>query len=209
VGAGRKTTIVEQGTARVLGQFSNSPKLQALSAGYLRLVQDFENAIWDVLEAIDIDTGPAFMVAILGRIVGRGQSSFTLDQFRALIRAQIRINKSSGVVEDFLEVAQLMVNGAPSGVSFEIARVGVKALQITQHGPVPAIGFLTLWDGFKSIVDSATKLYFVAQPSGEDEAFRFAPWPEPASNAQGPSDTSHGFGWDDGTGGKLAEDFST
>jgi hypothetical protein len=174
MGITRRNDLVEKGVARLLGQFSNSPKLQALAATYLRQAQKVETAAWDVIDAINIDTGPAFMLAIFGRLVGRGQSTFTLDQFRALIRATVRALRSNGVHEDFLAVARLAVNDLPAGVSFYLQNAGTKAIQITSFGPEPDVGYQAIWELFLGVKNATTRLYFIFQPGGDSTAYLHA-----------------------------------
>lgn len=201
----RRSNAVEQGVGRILATLSK-PKMIGFISAYLAEVQRIEDAAWDVIEAFDLDTGPEWVVAIIGRIVNRGKGSFTLAQFRALVRAQVAINVSRGLTEDFFKVARLMVNNDPAGVSFSLLRVGTKHIKITQLGPYPTIGALPLWSGFLSARASATRLVFVYQPSGETLSFKYAPF---GSTWPGAASTTRGYAWSDGTGGHYAGGFST
>lgn len=104
----RNTTHIERGLEKLIGQFQDKPVLKALLTSYLRRTQRVEDMAWDVAYQLNIDAGTGWILDAIGRLVGRGRSTYASDAvYRIALRAQIAINRSRGRVRDIVEVGRL------------------------------------------------------------------------------------------------------
>jgi hypothetical protein len=71
-----------------------------------REVQVLEDAIWSVLEARLVDTATGENLITLGTMIGEPYLGYAEEDYRALVKARIRINRSSGRANDLIEVLQ-------------------------------------------------------------------------------------------------------
>lgn len=102
-----------QGLARRLGQYLDKPRLEALLGIYLDQIQDLEDAAWQLATERFVDTAVGAQLDVLGEIVGQERLGLSDDNYRALVRARIRANKSDGKILDIYAVAFAAV-GDPS-----------------------------------------------------------------------------------------------
>lgn len=104
----RNTTHIARGLEKLLGQFQDKPVLRALLTSYLRRTQRLESMAWSVSDELNIDAGTGWILDAIGRIIGRGRSTYATDAvYRVALRAQIAINRSRGRVRDIVEVGRL------------------------------------------------------------------------------------------------------
>jgi hypothetical protein len=96
---------------RLLEQYKDKPRFAALLKSYLDQIQELEDATWDVVEAHYVDTADLTRLKVLGRIVGQVYRGELVEDFRVMVRARIRINRSHGKQVDIIEVAQLLLDG--------------------------------------------------------------------------------------------------
>jgi hypothetical protein len=203
----RSTDQVLRGLNRLLGQFDNSPKLRALLATYLRQLQTLETFAWSVIDTLSLTDGFGITLDRFGKLVGRGRGSLSDADFLVALRAQIRINRSRGMVVDFLDVASISVNDPT--ITFRLRRYDVKAVQIVMQDAAvfPHTAIFALWTNLKLTKSAATKLFFTWPPSGDVAAFRYAAGPV-ASSARVTHVPALGYAWTDGTGGHYQAPYS-
>jgi hypothetical protein len=68
-------------------------------------------AMWDCIWKRGIDTAEGVQIDAIGAIVGRPRNGVSDDEiYRRYCRAQISANKSSGIIEDILTIARLVVD---------------------------------------------------------------------------------------------------
>lgn len=103
----RELNHLGSGLAKLLSQFQNKPNIAGVLQSYLNRIQEWEDAIWEVIYKRNIDNGEGAQLDIIGRIVLRGRGLLNDDNYRIALRCQIRINKSCGTPEDMIDVAQL------------------------------------------------------------------------------------------------------
>lgn len=112
------TDHADQGVFKFLEQFKDKPSLEALARSYLNRIQELEDAIWEVLLIRGIDLSEGVNLDSIGVIVGRPRLGLGDSDYRIALRAQIRINRSSGTPEDMIAVTGLSI---PAGQSFTFA----------------------------------------------------------------------------------------
>ncbi|KKM27025.1 hypothetical protein LCGC14_1578910, partial [marine sediment metagenome] len=81
---------------------------EKLAAALVAQVQDLDDAAMDVFTNFTLDNATGINLDVFGVIVGRERSSANDDAYRDALRGQIRLNRSSGTIEDILEVLTLV-----------------------------------------------------------------------------------------------------
>lgn len=104
------TDHVAQAKANMLTQFRDSPKLNAMLESLVTEVQLSEDVIFDVILLRLLDAATGVNLDIIGKIVGRFRLDVTDDdEYRELLRVQIRANQSDCGAEDVIYVASELV----------------------------------------------------------------------------------------------------
>lgn len=199
---------VARGLQKVLSQWGNSPKIRALLASYIKPIQAAETFASEVLSVLSINAGSGIVLDRIGVIVGRGRNGLADDDYRYALRAQVRINRSCGKVEDFIEVLSLSLNNDPA-YSVACKDAGIAAGQVTLHGAAPATVIQVLWQSARAVKMAGVRLHFVFSVYDGDSTFAFAPTPVGASVRE--TSETKGFGWsgDASLGGHFAGEFAT
>lgn len=100
---------IEQGLDRLLDQYKGKPRLETWLSVYLKQVQIFEDATYDVIIKRLIDSAAGAQLAVIGRIVGEpNKLSLSDDEYRVFIRARVIANRSLGRVIDVLDVLNMI-----------------------------------------------------------------------------------------------------
>lgn len=107
----RETEHVARGLARLIEQFKNKPRIEALLTSYLDEVQLLSDAIWSVIVGRLIDQAVGYQLTVLSRLVGESVRLEDDDRQRVLVRARIAVNSSRGRGNDILNVATLLLDG--------------------------------------------------------------------------------------------------
>ena len=104
----------DEGVARFISQFQDKPRLSALLCAFLNQVQELEVAIFDLITERVIGFAIGAQLDILGDIVGQERLAFGDTDFRTLIRARIKVNRSDGQPEQLLEILRLVLLDTPA-----------------------------------------------------------------------------------------------
>ena len=96
---------------RLACQFKGTRSHAALLNAYSRQVQDIEDAIWGVVATLSIDTSSGAQLDRIGKVVGRPRQNHTDAQYRAYLRAQILLNRSSGTLPELLAMLSTVLAG--------------------------------------------------------------------------------------------------
>jgi hypothetical protein len=102
------TDHVRAAWARLIEQFRDKDSLKAFVASYIKQIQGIEDACFDLLAGRIVDDAEGELLDFLGRIVGQERLGYADDAYRALVRARVRLNVSSGTPEDLIALAQLL-----------------------------------------------------------------------------------------------------
>jgi hypothetical protein len=191
-----KTTHVDQGLSRLLEQFRGKSKLEALLRSYLRRIQELEDATWEVITLRALDVAEDAALDMLGRIVGRGRGDLSDEDYRIALRAQIRINRSSGTTEDLIAVGVLSL---PSGFALSLTEHYPAAVTIQVDGAV-TWAILVLWQNLVTTKAAGVRLFLLWSQAAPADSFTFA-------SQTSPQETSDDLGYGDsltvGVGGQL------
>lgn len=89
--------------------YRNKINIPGLVKAFARQCQTLENVIWDVIEKFYLANNPVGdQLDALGSIVGVARQGANDATYLQLVKVQIRINRSQGVVEDILQVLNLL-----------------------------------------------------------------------------------------------------
>lgn len=185
------TAYLEQGRDRLLHEFKDCPRLAALLGIYLGKLQEIELALWQLLVERTVDTALGVALTHLARKVGVDRSGWADSELRRLVRAEIRVLKSSGNAEDLLAVIRTFLAGATGEQLVELefsypAELAVVLLEELTGREAFALARL-LHRAKSGGVRLVTE--YVVQPI--DETFRFSTDPDGEE-----IDDATGFGWD-------------
>lgn len=157
---------------RLLAQYRQQPKLEALIALQAGYVQDLEDAAFDFFEQVTLAGAEGATLERLGLIVGQQREGRTDEVLRTWIGARIRLNRGSGTVPELVDLfSALAPEGAtvvvresfPAGLVVELEDVATPAELADQLARVLQ---LARGGGIRAFLISA-----VAPP---EEAFAFA-----------------------------------
>lgn len=111
----QSTDHARRGLAKFLEQFKDKAKLNAFARSYLDRIQEAEDALWEILTIRGIDASSGIGLDMIGNLVKRKRLGLEDDDYKIALKAQIRINRSSGTPEDLITVTGLSV---PAGQDF-------------------------------------------------------------------------------------------
>ncbi len=92
-----------EGTSLLLAQFRR-PLIEALVCALSSGPQDVENATWQVLTERWLDDGLGVQLDRIGELLGLPRAGWDDDTYRALLRAQVLVLRSSGTWPDLFGV---------------------------------------------------------------------------------------------------------
>lgn len=199
------TDHVARGVAKLLGRFHQSEKLKGLLSTWLQQGQVVEDFIWLVLDSLSIESDVDIVLDRIGKIVGRGRNGLTNELYRYALRAQIRINRAHGRIEDLLDVMRLTAHD--DAVTFGLHEQFPAALQLDMFGLASGPQVLEVWNNAKQTKAGGVRLFFTY--SGGDATNDFLLGEDWGDADAVESDEIQGLGWtvDSTLGGKLAGEF--
>ena len=107
---------LHQATAlnRLLEQYKDKARLKTLVDIFSEQMQEVEDVLWDLYVKRTIDAAEGDQLRILGRIVGLTKGATADEDFRTLVRAQIKVLSSRGTYKDLLALIRLVIGTDPS-----------------------------------------------------------------------------------------------
>jgi len=170
-----KTTHVDEAVLLPVEYFRGKPKLAAFLTAFVNQLQELEAVFFDLLEERWLDSAIGAQLDGLGFIVGTERLGLDDTDFRAAIRARIRLNLSSGTIPDNTTILPLLISN-----SFEIIEWFPAAFSIiisdafTESAAVLA----------KHLSRAAgVRAYLEYAPGGDDWTFTFASGDSPETDA--------------------------
>lgn len=118
MGVTKVTDHAAQAREKLLQQFKGLDNWADLLNVYSAQIQDIEDMLFQQIDVRFLDDALGDLLDGLGRIVGVERGGLSDDEYRIRIRAQIKINLSSGTIEDISEIMTLVLPGA---TAFELA----------------------------------------------------------------------------------------
>lgn len=74
------------------------PRVASILVGQLEGVQAAEDAVWSVIDGIDVDTADLWALERLAKIVGEARRPDGIEALRTLVKGRILANRSSGTI---------------------------------------------------------------------------------------------------------------
>lgn len=182
----KTTDHTERGLTKFLEQFKGQPILSALLRSYLNRVQELEDAIWEVILIRGIDESEGVNLDAIGGIVGRPRLGLGDVDYRVALRAQIRINRSSGTPEDMIVVTGLSITAGES-FTFEEAFPATVVIEVLG---VAVFNILVLYDNLLRTKAGGVRLILEYSLNPTADNFTFS------DDDTTPSDTLRGWGDD-------------
>lgn len=141
----------------------------------LTSIQDVENALQQLYRERRIDTAVGTQLDILGKIVGQPRNGLSDDTYRRRVRARVSVNRSDGLIEDILTVADLVINDdvAPE-LTLRINNIGTAALELYVEGGV--LDWTTAMiavEMLRETVAAGVRLITIWLPQAEASTFSF------------------------------------
>lgn len=128
------TPAVEAGLARLITQFRQKPKLEAVLRSLLSGVQDVEDAVASLRAGRALEHAVGVQLDGIGRIVGLPRGAMNDAEYRHRLGVQIRINTATGSAEDLLGILELIL-GRTAGI--EMIEDPPAELRVVVHRAVP------------------------------------------------------------------------
>lgn len=122
---------------RLAQQYREKPYIRSLIKILARQCADLETAYQQLLLLRSLDTAVGEQLDVIGRIVRESRNGAPDDEYRLRIGARIRINASSGTIEDVIGILAPLVRPGtvsitefqPAAMRVEIVGVGLNAAQ--------------------------------------------------------------------------------
>ena len=114
--ATRVSDHVAQALGRLAEQYKNKPLIAGMVAALVQQFQDLDDAAWQLATECylynDAELGGAtvyyeaegLQLDVLGVILGMRRQALTDDEYRLVLRAQVKLNRSSGTTEELLTI---------------------------------------------------------------------------------------------------------
>ena len=122
---------IAQALARLPEQDKNKPSIAALLSSFVSPAQDLESALWQLLTQRFATTAIGSNLDAIGKLVGQPRNGLADVDYRTYIYARISANRSSGLAEDLLRVAKLLINNAAAVITLSYGGPGTAILRVT------------------------------------------------------------------------------
>lgn len=97
----------------------NKPQLAAWITALCQPAQTIEDVLYQLLVERTVDAGSGAQLDTLGKIVGQPRDGLNDTDYRRYIRARIATNKSSGLTNELLHIARLIVNDSDANIRWD------------------------------------------------------------------------------------------
>ena len=196
MGISQNTQHVLEALSNRIEQFEDKENFADLITAYVAQVQDLEDALFEVLLETTLETSIGQQLDNIGEIIKEDRLSRIDDDYRRALRVRILVNKSSGTIEEILEITKLFTQ-LTSTITIEEFPPASFTIRFGEALPTDPLTTITLLDSARGAGIGFQLLYFL---STESDIFRFASGDVLEASA------TQGFG-NDGqtTGGKLAD----
>lgn len=123
----------------LIEQYRDKPLLSALARISGERTQLLEDQLWKIFTERWIESAEGTQLDNLGKIVGQPRQAFADEDYRQQLRARVRLNRSSGTIEDLLAIFRLvvppgtglqMIERFPAGFRLQLNDMGFNAASI-------------------------------------------------------------------------------
>lgn len=110
------TDYLARARARYLEQYKDKANFDALASVFVAKLQEIEDAFWQLYEERTLDSAVGVQLDVLGRILNIARGPYGDEDYRAILRAQVKLLKSSGTINQLIEIVGLASQGADVSV---------------------------------------------------------------------------------------------
>lgn len=121
---------VTEAKAMLLEQFRGAPLIEGMVEAYVLRVQEVEDMLWGVLEAMDLDKATSAQLDGAGLLVGEQRRSRSDDDYRAAIRVRILVNLCNGKHSEMLRILTLFLGVADGSETVRLDEPSPAALKL-------------------------------------------------------------------------------
>ena len=121
---------VAEAKAMLLEQFRGKPLIEGMVEAYVNRVQESEDVLWEILEAMDLDKAADAQLDGLGLLVGEQRRSRGDDDYRAAIRVRVLINLCNGKHAEILRILTLYLGVADGEGTVQLDEPAPAALKM-------------------------------------------------------------------------------
>jgi len=115
----KKTDYTAEALDRLIQALKERDGIPELVASFLDRCQEFEDAAYPILEQRDIDAATGHRLERFGQLVNVERGGRTDDAYRLLIRAELAILRSNGLVSDLITITQLLLSMTSADVQVD------------------------------------------------------------------------------------------
>jgi hypothetical protein len=108
-----------QGLGRLLQQFKGKPRVQAYMSSFLGEAQLLEDTWFHLLYDRWIESAVGEQLDVIGRIILEERQGSADVEYRAFLRARVRVNLSNGKVETMIAILTLLLDDAAGTVRLD------------------------------------------------------------------------------------------
>lgn len=167
------TDHAERARARLVTQFRSTVSHGALLDVLSRQVQEVEDMLYSLLSTTVIDSSAGVQLDRLGKVLKVPRNAHTDAQFRAYLKAQILVNRSSGTVPEILEILRVVLAAYDANV-VEWTSYRPAAFIVRVVGAIGAAEPAVLADLVRQARDGGVLAFLTWCVAADAESFRFA-----------------------------------
>jgi hypothetical protein len=103
------TDHVAQAHAKLISLYQDKPLFLAWLDTYVKQVQEFEDAVWQVIRSRFLDEADDVRAEMLGKLVGQPRRGEDLATYKLYISVRILVNRSLARAKDILQIAEILL----------------------------------------------------------------------------------------------------
>ncbi len=154
--------------------FWGKPRIVSVLVAALDQIQRLEDDAWDIMVSRTLDEADIVRLKVLGKLVGQPRHGFDTEDYRTLIRARARANRSQGTARDLAEVLLILVGSA----NFSMVEAGDATLLVTALIPLDANALAMLAEILPDTRAAGVGLQLFFSDDVSTDVFHWGdPWP--------------------------------
>lgn len=200
----QNTSHREEAIALLLYQLKGKPRLEVVVGALGTQVQEIEDALWDLLLERGIESGVGTQLDGIGEIVGKERGGIGDSAYRCILRAWVKVLRSSGTSDQLIEIVRLSQNDADFALT--LTEPDPATIRIVLDEPLVLGGGGRIKRLFRLLVEAKSggvKLFLEGTVSEFDDVFSFGDVPTETGSSNGWGDTA-----DPDVGGEFVAAFA-
>jgi hypothetical protein len=116
---------------RLFEVFKAKPKMRAFVTALCGPAQRIEDALYQILTERYLDTAIGIQLDTLGKIIGQPRNGLSDTDYKRYLRARVKVNRSSGLTDQLLTIARLIVNDDDAAITFVPSYPAAGTVEVT------------------------------------------------------------------------------